>query len=181
MVPTEPEYYLDHATTSWPKAPGVADAMARAVTELCGTPGHSHHLHAREGAALCSRVRKQVAALFKLPDPGCVVFTSGATEALNLAIKGTMTPGGHAVTTCFEHNSVLRPLARMQALGCRVTIVPASIPDERLVRGVVREFRPDTRLLVISQGSNVCGTLLPWEDVALAARERGIPVLLDAA
>ncbi len=173
--------YLDHATTSRPKAPGVVEAMVWTLTEVCASPSRSSHHLGREASTLVEKVRRRVADVFHVARPENVIFTSGATEALNLALKGLLAPGDHVVATCFDHNSVLRPLMRLKAEGCKVTIIHQCDPDERLVDAVVREFRHETRMVVVNHASNVCGTLLPCEEIGHAAQQRQIAVLLDAA
>ena len=173
--------YLDHATTSWPKAPGVVEAMAWTLTDTCASPGRSNHRLAREVSALVEKARERVTEVFRVKRLEDVIFTSGATMALNLAIKGLLMPGDHVIATCFDHNSVLRPLMRMEREGCKVTIVRRCDPDMMFVDAVIREFRPETRLVVVNHASNVCGTLLPCREIGSAARSRGITVLLDAA
>jgi selenocysteine lyase/cysteine desulfurase len=171
--------YLDHATTSRPKAPRVVEEVVHVLRDVCVSPGRSHHFLAQEASDLQEAVRKSVATTFGAKPVG-VILTCGATHALNLAIKGLLHPGDHVVATCFDHNSVLRPLKRMESLGCKLSIVrPAS--GESIIEAVVREFRPETKLLSLCHASNVSGTILPVKELGIEAQKRGIIVLLDAA
>lgn len=171
--------YLDHPATSLPKAPGVARAVAWALESL-GNPGRSAHRFSTDAKAVVDRVRRQVADLVGAKEPGRVVFTSGATMALNLALRGLLRPGDHAITTCFDHNSVLRPLTQLKRDGVHLSIVRRSNPAE-LTQAVIDELRPSTRLVALNHASNVCGTVLPRESIARAVKDRGVHVLLDAA
>ena len=178
---TERVVYLDHATTSYPRAPGVLPAMTRILANPHGSPGRAARSTCISPDAIVDEVRAQVASFFGMSTPRRVIFTSGSTHALNLALKGFLAPGDHVVATCFEHNAVLRPLMQLQRAGVKVTIVRRPIPDRGLVDAVVREFRPETKLVVVNHASNVCGTILPVEDIGAAARAQDIRVLVDAS
>jgi cysteine desulfurase family protein len=175
------ERYLDHATTSAPKAPGVADEIADALRGICASPGRSSHGAARKAAHVVAEARQQVASFFGCEDPDRVIFTSGATAAMNLALKGILRAGDHVVATSFDHNSTLRPLARLRGTGVRVTVVRRSQPDEEFVAAVAREIRPQTRMVVVNHASNVLGCVLPLEAIGANARRHGVLVLLDTA
>jgi cysteine desulfurase/selenocysteine lyase len=146
-----------------------------------GNPGRSGHGSAVSAEELTSRVRRQVASEFGVPDSGAVIFTAGATMSLNLAIKGILRRGDHAITTSFEHNSVLRPLkAAERSCGCTLSIVkcadPALLPDL-----ISRELRPSTRLVAVTHASNVTGALLPVSDIAKIAHTGDVVLLVDSA
>jgi len=171
--------YLDHASTSFPKAPKVDQAMVEALSQ--GNPGRSGHGSALSAQDLTQRVRKQVISKFGVPDCGAVIFTAGATMSLNLAIKGILKRGDHAVTTSFDHNSVLRPLKEIESShGCRLSIVKCANPS-LLTDLIARELRPSTRLVAVTQASNVTGALLPVSDIAEMAHKVGAVLLVDCA
>jgi cysteine desulfurase / selenocysteine lyase len=175
----QPFEYLDHPATSFPRAPGVVEAMAAALSS--GNPGRSSHRHSEQAEALVRRVREQTAAHFEIQDSGRVIFTSGATMSLNVALQGTLRPGDHVVTTCLEHTSVLRPLRALEQRGCRVSIVRRLRPDGEFIELLEREIRPETRLIAVTHASNVLGTVLPIEEITAVAHQHGVFVLLDAA
>jgi len=173
--------YLDNAATSFPKAPGVGEAISEFLRTAAGNPGRSGHGLAVAAGRCVEDCRRRVARLLGVGDEHRIVFTLNATDALNIALKGLLRPGDHVVTTSMEHNAVARPLRRAQQEGVEVTYVPAG-PD-----GVVRPddwrraFRPHTRLATFLHASNVTGAIQPLEELATAARERGALVLVDAA
>ncbi len=176
-----PTVYLNNAATSWPKPPEVAEEMARAVREPVASPARSSET---AGDRLVFAAREELAAFIGCRDSSRVVFTASATEALNLAILGSLRPGDHALSTSMDHNSVSRPLARAAAAGAAVEAVPAdpdgSLPAHRVLERVTER----TRLVVLTHASNVTGTLQPVEEVAasLARLGEGRPLLLvDAA
>ncbi len=118
--------YLDNAATSWPKPPGVLEAMARFLTEVGANPGRSGHRLSVEAGRIVYAAREAVAELFHAPDPLRVVFGMNATEGINLALRGLLRPGDHVVTSSMEHNSVMRPLRALEREGVEVTVVPCS-------------------------------------------------------
>src|SRR4051812_5064603 len=110
--------YLDNASTSWPKPERVGAAMLEALDEAGGNPGRGQYAMAERAARVVERARASLARFVGAETPERVVFALNATDALNMAIKGALAgAGGHAVTTDLEHNSVLRPLAALEASG----------------------------------------------------------------
>jgi len=174
--------YLDNAATSWPKAPGVAAAMTDFIAHDAGNPGRGAHRLALAAGRTVERTRAQLAAFFGISDPSRVVFTANATAALNLAIKGLLKPGDRVVTTSMEHNAVVRPLHALAVRhGVRVEKVMAG-PDGRVSPGaLINRITPQTRLVIMTHASNVCGALQPVAEVGAACRRLGVPLLVDAA
>ncbi|OFW64102.1 MAG: cysteine desulfurase [Actinobacteria bacterium RBG_16_67_15] len=173
--------YFDQAATSWPKPDSVRRAVEEYFDGAGGNPGRSGHRMSIAAARLVEAARDALAELFAVPDPGRIAFTKNATEALNVAIYGLLSPGDHAVTTSSEHNSVMRPLRHLEAAGLALTVVPCR-PDGTLdAEAVFEAIRPETRLITTVHGSNVTGALTPIERIAAEARRRGIPYLVDAA
>jgi cysteine desulfurase/selenocysteine lyase len=173
--------YLDNAATSWPKPPPVAAAMTRFLDEVGANPGRSGHRLSIEAARVVYRAREAVAGLLGVRDPMRVIFCANATHALNLALRGLLHPGQHAVTTSMEHNSVMRPLRALEAEGSALTVVECS-PDGVLDPAAVeRALRPETAVIVMTHASNVVGTLMPVREVAEIARSRGLLLLVDGA
>jgi len=125
--------------------------------------------------------RETVARLFGVRDPMRVIFSHNATSALNLVMQGLLTPGSHVVTSGIEHNAVMRPLRALQRRGVAVSVLPCSSSGETDPADLAPLIRPETRLIVTTHSSNVCGTLTPIREIGAAARERGVPFLVDAA
>lgn len=184
MVASEPTAfsldYLDHPATSRPKAPGVVAAMVRALTEVCASPERSNHRFSIEADKIVAGTRRKVSEFFGIAHQDQVIFTPGATWAINLALKGVIKPGDHVIASCWEHNAVLRPLAKLRDQGCEFSIIRATAPAD-LPEALIREFRPNTRLVALTHASNICGSVLPITDLARCAHDRGALVLLDAA
>lgn len=173
--------YLDNAATSCPKPPEVVEAVRRTLVEVCANPGRGAYDDALEAGRIVLRARRSVARLCNIRDESRVVFTLNATHALNLALKGLLVGGGHVVTSSVEHNAVIRPLAALAHRGVTVTRVPCGADGSTDPGDILAALRPDTRLVVLSSASNVLGTLLPIAEVGPALRDRGVPLLIDAA
>lgn len=174
--------YLDNAATSWPKAPGVADAMKVFIDQSAGNPGRGVHRMALAAARSVESTRAKLAALFGVHDPARVVLTANTTAALNLGIKGILRDGDHVVTTAMEHNSVTRPLhALTRRRGIRVDKVAAGSDGRVRAQDMLARITPQTRLVIMTHASNVCGALQPVAEIGAACRRLGIPLMVDAA
>ena len=173
--------YFDNAATSWPKPPGVAEAMVHFVNDVGANPGRAGHRLAVESGRIVYSAREAVAELFNAPNPLHVVFGHNVTEALNLALRGLLQPSDHVVTSSMEHNSMMRPLRALERHGVEVTVVHCS-PEGFLDPGDVEAaLRPNTVMIALNHASNVVGTLLPVAEVARMARRHGLLCLVDAA
>lgn len=173
--------YFDNAATSYPKPEEVYRAVDSFMREVGGSAGRSGHKRAVEAGRMVFGAREALAGLLCAPDPLRIAFAKNATEAINVAVWGLLKPGGHAVISSVEHNSVMRPLEAARARGASYTAAPCS-PDGYLDPvEVERAIRPETALVIVNHVSNVTGTILPVADIAQVARGRGIPLLVDAA
>jgi len=174
--------YLDNAATTFPKPREVLQQALDAYARIGVNPGRSGYDLCMVAGELVHETRKALAAFFGGAKPERLIFAANATDALNLAIQGLVGRGDHAITTTLEHNSVIRPLDHLRRdHGVRVEFVPFEAggrvdPDE-----IARRFRPETRLVVLTHGSNVIGTIQPVAEVGRRCRERGIVLVVDAA
>jgi len=175
--------YFDNAATSFPKPPEVLGAMEHYARHIGASAGRGVYQEALESGDMIHQTRCRIAKLIGASNPDHIILTLNCTDGLVTVIKGLLTtPGGHVITTRMDHNSVLRPLSALhQQLGIEITHVPADSrglvdPDD-----IRRAIRPDTRLIAVVHGSNVCGSLVDIEAVGRIAREHGIFYLVDAA
>jgi cysteine desulfurase/selenocysteine lyase len=173
--------YFDNAATSWPKPPGVAEAMVYFMEAVGANPGRAAHRRAVESGRIVYGAREAVAELFHAPDPLRVVFGKNATEALNLALQGLLRPGDHVVTSSMEHNSMMRPLRALEHGGIQVTVMECSPQGVLDPADVEAAIRPNTKLVALNHASNVVGTLLPLAEVGTICREHDVLLLVDAA
>lgn len=174
--------YLDNAATTFPKPESVLRAMERLWSEGAGNPGRGGHSFAQRSEQAIREARAAAARLFGASDPDRVIFTLNATDALNMAIKGVVEPGDHAVTTDLEHNSVSRPLEALARAGVISLTRVRSDDAGRIDPAAVREaMTPRTRLVALGHVSNVLGIAQDAEALAHEAHRRGAVLLLDAA
>ncbi|MGA9351233.1 MAG: aminotransferase class V-fold PLP-dependent enzyme [Anaerolineae bacterium] len=173
--------YLDNPATSWPKPPGVAEAMVHFLNDVGANPGRSAHRLAVEAGRIVYNARDAVAELFNAPDPLRVVFGHNVTEAINLALRGLLRPGDHVITSSMEHNSVMRPLRALERQGIEVTVVRCSTEGFLDPADVEAAVCPNTAMIALNHASNVVGTLLPVAEVGRIARCHGLLLLVDAA
>lgn len=172
--------YLDHNATT-PLLPEVVDAMLPYLREHFGNPSSSH-VYGQRAARAVERAREQVAALLGC-EPDELVFTSGGTEANNLAIRGVTAElePGRLVTSNVEHPATTAPCRHLEARGWRVDWVPVATDGRVSAAEVESHFGNDTRLVTIMHANNETGALQPIREIAERARARGILVHTDAA
>lgn len=173
--------YLDNAATSYPKAPGVASAMADYVEKVGATINRSSYASAQEAGLVTLSLRERLCRLFNHPDPTHAVLTPGATAGLNMVIKGLLRPGDHCLVSSMEHNAVMRPLVQLEREGVAFERIPCDAQGRLQLEDLPSLIRPETKLVVMAHGSNVCGTVQDAEAVGKICRERGVPFALDAA
>ncbi len=174
--------YLDNAATSFPKPDRMFREMEAFVRASGANPGRSGHRRALEAEAMIDESRRLLARLFACPRPERVIFAMNATDALNMAIKGVLRPGDHTITSVLEHNSVSRPLNRLERDGVIALTRLQAGPDHTIdPDDVARAFRPSTRLVALTQASNVTGTIQPVAQIGRIVRERNALLLVDAA
>ena len=173
--------YLDNAATTIQKPPCVIEAVTQALTSL-GNASRGAHEGALNANRLLYRARQKLAALFGCPKSEQVVFTANATEALNIAVSGTLRAGDHAVTTALEHNSVLRPLYRLnRERGVELSVVPANSRGCVNYRDFEELIQSNTRAIVCTHGSNLTGNLLDIDRIGEIARAHGLLFIVDAS
>lgn len=172
--------YLDNAATTLHKPPQVMDAVVRAMTAM-GNAARGAHGGALEAARTVYNTRVKLARLFGCPRPDHVIFTANSTEALNIAISGLIRPGDHVITTDCEHNSVLRPLYRLEEGGAALDVVPADRLGRVAYEDLEALLRPDTRAVVCTHASNLTGNVLDIARIGEMARRRGAILIVDAS
>lgn len=121
--------YLDQAATSWPKPHAVTEAVRKALLLPGGNMGRSSHRVALQMSEVVYECRENLAQLFHIGNPLRICFTANATESLNLALKGFLKPGDHAICSSMEHNAVWRPLVAMASRGVEFSIAQANSGD----------------------------------------------------
>ncbi len=175
--------YFDNSATSYPKPTGVAAAVQDYFANIHASAGRGAYREAQASREVLDGCRSAVGRLLRAGVDDQVIFTLNGTDALNLAIKGVVRAGDHVVTTAVDHNSVLRPLSALQEqVGVSWTAVAVD-PETTLLdpQAVGNAIRPETRLVVVNQASNVTGVLQPIAEIAELCRLRGVLFMVDAA
>lgn len=172
--------YFDNAATGGFKPHSVTDAVTTVIKYLCANPGRSGHRLSLIGAKTVYSCREILSKEFGTT-PERVIFTKNCTEALNLAIFGTLKDGDHVITTVYEHNSVLRPLYHLERQGkIRLSIVSPN-QDGELLPQIEKAIVGDTKLIVTTSISNVNGEILPVKEIGLLAKKHGVKYVVDGA
>lgn len=174
--------YLDNAATSWPKPESVYQTMDSFLREKGANPGRSGYGMAVAAERVIEEARILAAHLLNAPDEKDIIFTSNCTDSLNLALKGLLRPGDHVVTDSIGHNSLVRPLRRLERDGVLVTrVLPSPGSGSISPADVEAAITPATRLVAVTHASNVSGVILPIDEIGEVARKRGVAFLVDAA
>ena len=173
--------YLDNAATSFPKPPQVIRGMTEALQQYGANPGRGGHQLALQAGRTVEKCREAAAALLGAR-PERVIFTRNCTESLNLAILGMLHKGDEVICSHSEHNAVMRPLERLVSRdGVTVKLLR---PDARGLlspEGLRRAITSRTGLVIICHASNVTGVIQPVQELGSICREKGVPLLVDAA
>ena len=178
--------YFDNAATTYPKPQSVLSSVFDCMQNYCGNAGRGSHPLAMRSAEVVYNARESVASLFG-GEPENVIFTLNTTHALNTAIKGIMGRGGHVLISNMEHNSTLRPVARLAAdKNIRYDIFKAydrqkSLTPKEILADITSRLRPDTKAIICIHSSNICSYSLPIHEIGQFCRRHGIVFIVDAA
>ncbi|WP_426350981.1 aminotransferase class V-fold PLP-dependent enzyme [Alloiococcus sp. CFN-8] len=174
--------YLDNGATSFPKPPAVTKAMVDFMNNIGSNSGRGSYYSSLETSRRIYNCRELLCKLFNFDKPDHVIFTPNITYSLNILLQGILKPGWHVITSSMEHNSVLRPLiAAKDKLGIELDIVPAD--DNGLVSTELLKsyINPRTKLIILSHGSNVTGTVQPLKDIGKLCKCNNIYFIIDSA
>ena len=173
--------YLDNASTTFPKPRAVAEAMSDyLLNEGCNINRGCY------AGAYCVEeqvyeTRQLLCDLFHGPDARNVAFTKNVTEALNVLLKGFLRPGDHVLVSALEHNAMMRPLNQMVDQGVTFDRIPCTQQGELQLDAIEPLLKPNTKAIMMLHASNVCGTLMPLEQVGEICQKHGLTFVVDAA
>ena len=174
--------YFDNGSTAFPKAPGVGDAMAHLLYEGAFNINRGGYEGAYEVAERVLETRDLLAKLFHAESSRQVIFTPGVTWSLNMLLQGLLCPGDHVVVSGLEHNGVMRPLFHLcETGGISYAVARTSVTGEVTAKAVEEQIRPSTKLVLVLHASNVCGTILPIEEIGAVCRKHGVFFAVDTA
>ena len=174
--------YCDNGATSFPKAPGVGDAIKEYVESVGGNVNRGAYSSALSAGFVVLETREMLAELFGFDKPENVVFTKNITESMNTVLKGLLKEGDHVVVSSVEHNAVMRPLVKLeQTRGVTFTRVQCNKVGEIDLKDVEAAIKENTRAVVMTAASNVCGTALPIKEIGKICKEKNVIFIVDAA
>nr|WP_207750808.1 aminotransferase class V-fold PLP-dependent enzyme [Intestinimonas butyriciproducens] len=173
--------YFDNGSTSFPKAPGVGDAIRDIIEHGAYNINRGGYEGAYEVADMVLTTREQLCRLFHFSESRNVVFTPSITYSLNYVIKGLLKPGDHVIVSSMEHNGLMRPLVQMAHQGVSFDAAQADrdgVLDPQKVEDLIR---PNTRAVMMLHASNLCGTMLPIQKVGEICARHGLIFVVDTA
>lgn len=172
--------YLDNAATTMHKPKKVIDAVVCAMSSM-GNAGRGANEASLSASRIIYDTREKLCRFFHGENPRQIVFTNNSTESLNIAIKGLLNPGDHVITTMLEHNSVLRPLYEMKEKGVELTIIESDKNGRFRLEDMEAAIRPNTKMIVCTNGSNLTGNYVPLKPVGELAKKHDTLFVVDAS
>ena len=175
------DIYFDNSSTSFPKAPNVGRAMGEFIENGAFNINRGSYEGAYEAGGAVLDTREMLKDLFNCPNSKNVVFTPSVTYSLNFFIKGFLKPGDHVLVTSVEHNAVMRPLVQMEKLGVEFDAVPCDEEGGVTADDFRAYIKENTKAIITTHASNVCGTIIPIEEIGALCKEKGLVYAVDTA
>lgn len=172
--------YLDNGATSYPKAPGVAENMSDYILNIGTNVGRGAYDLSYKAENIVYETRELICQLFNFNKPENVIFTKNITESMNVLIKGLLKEGDHVIVSSMEHNAVMRPLNSLKD-KVEFTKAKCNILGELEIENVISSIKPNTKAIIMSHASNVCGTILELEKVGQICKDNNIFFIIDSA
>ena len=173
--------YLDNGATSFPKPPAVAEAMAHFINHVGSNVNRGSYDTAFDAGNVVYETREMLAELFNDDTPEQIIFSRNVTESLNMVIKGMLEPGDHVLVTSMEHNAVMRPITGLANQGITFSRIPCTREGFLQTDSLDSLLTPNTRAVIMTHASNVCGSIMDLETVADFARKHQLHLVIDAA
>ena len=173
--------YLDQASTSFPKAPGVAQAMMDYLTMNGVNVNRGCYSSAYSAEEVIYETRQLLAELFHFSKCKNAIFTPNVTTSLNFILKGFLKPGDHILVSAMEHNAVMRPVVQLASLGISFDRIPCRTDGSMILEKVEELIRPETKAIVTLHASNVCGTRMPLDALGEICQRHQLYFVVDSA
>jgi cysteine desulfurase family protein len=173
--------YADNSATSFPKAPGVSDAMKDFLDNVGCNVNRGGYESSYNTALEILYTRKLLCEMFNFNEPRNVIFTPSVTFSLNMILMGFLKKGDHVITTSMEHNGVMRPLNELMNNGVAYDVVMCSSEGILDAKDIIGLINTKTKAIIMTHASNVCGTVLPIYDVSDICSKHGIKLIIDSA
>ena len=181
MQETRPVINLDQAATSFPKPPCVVRAMTEYLTQVGCNVNRGTYAGALRAEEVLYETRERLTTLFHGDDCRNVIFTANVTTSLNVILKGLLREGDHVLVSSLEHNAVMRPLVQLARRSVFFDRIPCDDQGHLRLSEMERLLRGNTRAVVMTHASNVCGAILPLEEVGAFCRKHGLLFVVDSA
>jgi cysteine desulfurase family protein len=176
------EAYLDNSSTTFPKPKQVIDAMYNYMLNVGGNAGRGNYSNALDSNRLLYNAREIISDFFGYDSPKNVIFTNNVTTSLNVLIKGILKPGDHVITSSMEHNSVIRPLFFCkEQLGIKLDILQANYEGFIDINDFKSKITSKTKLVVITQASNVTGSIQDIHTIGKICNELNVFLIVDSS
>lgn len=172
--------YLDNAATTFHKPQEVAEAVYQAMSSM-GNAGRGAHNASLDASRTLYEARVRLAKMFGAKKGKQIVFTSNSTEGLNTVINGLFEKEDHVITTQLEHNSVLRPLYRLEDNGMQLSIIKSDRRGRINYQQIEEEIKNNTKAVVCTHASNLTGNLLDIEKIGTICKKHNLLLIVDAS
>lgn len=173
--------YLDNASTTFPKPKEMADAVYHYMTSQGTNINRGCYDAAYNIEEVVYETRQMLCDLFHGPSCKNVIFTKNVTESLNILLKGFLKPGDHVLVSSMEHNAVMRPLVQLKKQGITFTRIPCDEDGSLQLSSMEALLLPNTKAVILTHASNVCGTVMPIQEVGDFCRAHHLTFFVDSA
>lgn len=175
------QIYLDNAATAFPKAPGVAESMCNYITNIGCNINRGAYSSSYSAEEIVFETRELICNVFNFNKPENVIFTKNITESLNIIIKGLFKTGDHVIVSSMEHNAVMRPLSSVLKNGVEFSRVQCNNLGELDILHITQHIKPNTKAIIMTAASNVCGTILPLYEIGQVCKKHNLYFIIDSA
>ncbi len=173
--------YMDNCSTSYPKAPKVAEQVSAFISEVGCNIGRGIYSESLIAGMVVYETRECIGKMVNYNKPENVIFTMNVTQSLNYIIKGYLKEGEHVLVSSMEHNAMMRPMVQMQKKGVSFDRIPCDEAGNLLLETIPGMIKGNTKAIFMLHASNVCGTIMDIESVGKIAKEYGVKFIVDAA
>ncbi len=173
--------YLDSGATSYPKAPGVGDALKRFIDDIGSNVNRSGYTGSLAAEEIVFETREMLGRLFNFDLSENIIFTMNITYGLNFLLKGLLKPGHHCIVSSMEHNAVMRPLMQLKEKGVEFSRVMCDEAGRLDPTDIYHHIKPNTKAVIVTHASNVCGTILPVAEIGMICEEKRLIFIIDTA
>lgn len=173
--------YMDNAATTFPKAPGVGAAVKNYIDNVGINVKRGTYSSAFSAGEVVLEVREMICRLFNFDNPDNVVFTMNITQSMNYLIKGILQAGDHCILSSMEHNAVMRPLSQLCSQRVEFSKVQCDRFGRLDVEDIKQHIKPNTKAVIMTHASNVCGTILPIYEIGKLCKAYNLNFIVDSA